>query len=481
MAIEVFINVRPYQTRLACVEDGQLKQIFYHRNAKPSLVGDLYKGHVAKITKNLNYGFVDLGLKRSGFLYGKDLTGKVKDLSKVLRIGQKILVQIKADPARNKGVRLSQEIGLPGLYLVYLPEQPTKITVSHQISDPKERERLHEIVSRFAEKGTLIVRTFAQGQAEKDIKKDLLHLKKQWEDIQEKFKKQDLPGEIQKGEDPLLALLKDLLGWKIHRLVIDERETVKKVIKWLKAFRPELTKQVEHYKEKRGLFENFSLESQLQIGHKNKVFLKNGGFLIFEELEAFSVIDVNSGRFAGTKDPAKSILKLNLEAAKTIAEQVQLRHLGGIILVDFIDMEQEEDGEKVVSCLEKGFKGDKSHPRVFPMGDLGMVQITRKRSKNSLSHLMTEVCPSCKGVGRKKSLPSIAAELFLKLEGFAPSGLRFLRRKQDLQILCHPKVQEYIEKNELESLEFFNKKLSLRLRLKKDFNLEPENYRIEKL
>lgn len=481
MPSEVFINVRPYQTRAACVEKRKLKQIFYHRSKTPSLVGALYKGQVMKIMKNLNYAFVDLGLERSGFLYGKDLSGKIKDVSKRLKPGQEVLVQIKADPLRNKGVRLSMEIGLAGLYLVYLPDQKTKTTVSRQISSPEERKRLNEIVKSFEEKGALIVRTFAQDRTKANIEKDLSQLKAQWKEIQDKFQKQKSFGQIQQGEEPLLGFLRDVLGLNVDRFVVDEKETFKKVVKWMKNFRPDLAKKVEYYKEPKALFENFNLESQARKTLQKKVPLKNGGFLIFEELEAFSVIDVNSGRFSGEKNLSKSLLELNLSAAKSIAEQIQLRHLGGIILVDFIDMENPEDGKKVVACLEKGFKGDKSHPRVFPMGDLGLVQITRKRSENSLSHFMTEVCSSCKGQGRKKTLPTIVTDIFLKLESFSPSGIFTLTRKQKARVVCHPKIKKYIEEKEQTTLDFFNKKLSIVLILEENPNLELENFQIEKL
>lgn len=482
MAIEVFINARPYQTRVVCTEKAKLKQIFYHRQNSPSFVGALYKGQVTKIMKSLNYAFVDLGLERSGFLYGKDLPGPIKDVAKVLKTGQKVLVQIKADPLRNKGVRLSMEIGLVGLYLVYLPEQKTKTSLSRQITPSKERERLNKIMSQFKEKGALIVRTFAQGQKDKEIEADLLKLKNQWEEIQNTFQNQTSLGQIQPGEDPLLGFLRDVLSLDLDRLVVDEKATCKRVTKWLKAFRPELAKKVEHYKGAKTLFENFNLESQVQRTQQKKVSLKNGGFLIFEELEAFSVIDVNSGRFSGRgKNLSKNLLQLNLEAAKVIAEQVQLRHLGGIILVDFIDMESAEDGEKVVSCLEKGFKGDKSHSKVFPMGELGMVQITRKRSKNSLSFFMTELCPLCKGQGRKKTPASIAIDIFLKLESFSPPVRRLFRKSASLQVSCHPDIKKHIEENEKHALDFLKQNFSFHLNLKEDQNLSLENFRIEQL
>ena len=479
--MEIFINVRPYQTRVACVKQGHLKQIFYHRSQTPSLVGALYKGRVAKIVRRLNYAFVDLGLEKTGFLYGKDLPGKTKELAKALRPGQEVLAQIKADPLRSKGVRLSLEVALAGLYLVYLPEQNSKRTISRQINSSVERQRLSEMTEDFKAPGALIVRTFAQNREKKELEKDLKTLKQQWKEIQSQFKQQKTLGPIHQGEDPLLIFLRDSLSLGGERFVVDEKQTFKKVTKWLKAFRPDLAKKAEYYQGELSLFENFKLESQAKKSLEKKVPLKSGGFLIFEELEAFSVIDVNSGRFFGGKNLSQSLLQLNLEAAQVIAEQVQLRQWGGIILVDFIDMESPEDGEKVVACLEKGFKGDKSHPRVFPMGDLGLVQITRKRSKNSLSYFMTENCPSCRGWGRKKTLPTLATDLFLKLESLAPSSPRFLRKKQSLKVTCHPEIKHHIEQKEQNSLEFFEKKLSCRLLLEDNPKLSLENFRIEKL
>ena len=285
---------------------------------------------------------------------------------------------------------------------------------------------------------------------------------------------------IKSGEDPLFVFLTDLLAGDIQRLVIDEKETFKKTTKWLKAFRPDLAKKTEFYTSAESCLKN-STWNLKPNGQPKKVSLKNGGFLIFEELEAFTVIDVNSGRFKGRKNTAHSLLELNLEAARKITEQIQLRHLGGIILVDFIDMETTEDGEKVVACLEQGLKGDKSHPRVFKMGELGMVQITRKRSANSLSHFMTESCQICGGLGRKKTIPTIATDLFLKVERMAPKSFSLLKRKQQVRVLCHPKIKSYIEEKESESLEFLKKKLSIQLLLKENPKLELGTFRIEKL
>ena len=479
--MEIFINVRPYQTRVAITEQGRLKQIFYHRDKSPSQVGALYKGRVIKINKSLNFAFVDLGLERSGFLYGKDLAGKIKEVSKTIKINQEILVQIKTDPIRKKGVRLSQEISLAGLFLVYIPQQRNKLNVSRQIKKAEDRERLTELFSSFKKEGSLIVRTLASEQKTADILKEFTQLKENWKNLKEQFKTQKTLGQLQEGEDPLLRFLKDSLSYEIDRFVVDEKNTYKTIQSWLKLFRMDLAKKVELYQEKETLFDKHHLESQVAKANQKKVSLSGGGFLIFEELEAFTVIDVNSGRFKGQNSLANNLLQLNLESARKIAEQIQLRHLGGIILVDFVDMEAPEDGEKVVACLEHGLKGDKSHPKVFKMGELGMVQITRKRSENSLSHFMTKFCESCGGSGRKKTIPSLVVDLFLKVEKYAPGGISFLKRKQKVRVLCHPEIKEYIEAKESKTLDFFSKKLSIQLILQSQERLKPENFRIEKL
>jgi len=479
--MEIFINVRPYQTRVAMTEKGRLKQIFYHRDKNPSQVGALYKGRVAKINKSLNFAFVDLGLERSGFLYGKDLAGKTKEVSKVLKLKQDILVQIKTDPIRKKGVRLSQEISLAGLFLVYIPQQRNKLNVSRQIRKEEDRERLTKLLKDSKTQGALILRTLAAEQKSADITKELELLKADWDSLKKKFKDQKTPGQLKEGEDPLLKFLKDSLSFEIEHFLVDEKNTYKKITSWLKRFRPDLAKKAELYKEKESLFEKYSLEAQAQKANQKKVSLTGGGFLIFEELEAFTVIDVNSGRFKGQKNLADSLLQLNLEAARKIAEQIQLRHLGGIILVDFVDMEDPEDGEKVVACLEQGLRDDKSHPKVFKMGELGMVQITRRRSENSLSHFMTRVCESCGGAGRKKTIPSLAVDLFLKAERFAPKGFSLLAKKQKVKVLCHPEIKKYIEEKETQTLDFFSQKLSIELLLESKEALNPENFRIEKI
>ncbi len=459
MSLQIFLNVRPYQTRIACAEGGNLKDIFYHRAGAPTLTGSFYKGKVVRIMKSLNFAFIDLGLEQGGFLYGKDLIGG-RTVDRALRLGSYVLAQVKTDPARGKGARLTMNAGLPGAYLVYMPASPGKISISRKIQSEEERARLTKILRGFNGPGDLIARTFARDQSRESLKKDLDSLKAEWRSIRQKFEGMRGPGEIQKGEDPVLSYLKDALHANVEALFIDEGAAYSKITKWLRERRPDWLPRARRYTGAKPLFEAFQLESQIHRARQRKVTLKNGGSLVFEELEAFTVIDVNSGSYKGRRGTEDTILAINKEAAREIARQIRLRHLGGIILVDFIDMKNPENGKKTVACLRDGFRDDRNFARIFPMSDLGLVQITRKRSRPSLAHFMTDVCPSCDGAGRTKTPAAVAEEIFLKLESMqSPVKVKFFRKKKRFQVSCRAEVKSWIEEKEKSSLEFLNSQL----------------------
>ena len=463
MSSSILFNVRPHQTRVAFVKDGVLKDIFYHRDQDPSLMGAVYRGEVSRLAKRLNFAFVELGLKKSGFLYGKDVTNRGNQpLNQVLKPGDFILVQVKSDPARGKGPRLTQELSFSGRYLVYMPTQPKKTAVSRRIPDAKERERLSGILKNLDEPCALIARTLAEGRSEEELKKDLKALKLRWEKIQEDSKQAKGIKELQKGFDPGMTYLKDLMGETIEAVWVDNKQAYSRVRDFVRDLQPELKSRVKYFSGKQGLFKEFDIESQIQKAGQKKVYLKNGGSIVIEELEAFSVIDVNSGRFMGKGNLHEAILSINLSAARIIAQQIRLRHLGGIILIDFIDMDSEKNKEKLVSFLEKEFSDDRSRPRVFPMVELGLVQITRKRERHPLSAFLSQNCPSCEGRGYIKSYPAIVGEIFQALEEQAQKGF-FFKKSLSPRVSCHPQIKEWIKK-ETESLEF----------LKKEFCITPE-------
>ena len=463
MSSQILFNVRPHQTRMAFVKDGILRDIFYHRDQNPSLMGAIYKGKVSRLAKRLNFAFVELGLKKSGFLYGKDVVNKGnQSLSQVLKPADFILVQIKSDPARGKGPRLTQELSFSGRYLVYMPTQAKKVAVSRRIPSSKERERLLGILKDLNEPCALIARTLAEGRKEEELKKDLELLKLKWNQIQEAYEQAKGIRELQKGVEPGLAYLTDLMDDTVETVWVDDKQAVSKVRNFVKDLQPDLKSRVKFFSGNEGLFKKFDIESQIQKAGQKKVYLKNGGSIIIEELEAFSVIDVNSGRFMGKGEQQDAILSVNLSAARVIAQQIRLRHLAGIILIDFIDMESEKHREKLVSVLEEEFSDDRSRPRVFPMVELGLVQITRKRERHPLSAFLSQNCPICDGRGHIKSYSAIAGEIFQTLEELAQKRL-FLKKALSPRVTCHPKIEEWMKK-ETKSLEF----------LKKEFRITPE-------
>lgn len=463
MSSHILFNVRPHQTRMAFVKDGVLRDIFYHRDQDPSLMGAIYRGRVARLAKKLNFAFVELGLKKSGFLYGKDVVNRgTQPLRQVLKPGDFTLVQVKSDPARGKGPRLTQELSFSGRYLVYMPNQAKKVAVSRRIPSGKERERLFNILKNLDEPCALIARTLAEGRSEEELKKDLEILKLKWVQVETDYKKTGGIKELQKGFDPGLTYLKDLMDDTVETVWVDNKEACSRVRDFVKNLQPNLKSRVKFFSGKEGLFKKFDIESQIQRAGQKKVYLKNGGSIVIEELEAFSVIDVNSGRFMGKGEPQDAILSVNMSAAREIAHQIRLRHLGGIILIDFIDMDGEKHREKLVSFLEKEFSDDRSRPRVFPMVELGLVQITRKRERHPLSAFLSQDCPSCHGHGYIKSYSALVGEIFQALEELAQKRL-LLKKAVSPKVICHPKIGERMKK-ETKSLEF----------LKKEFHITPE-------
>ena len=558
MPSQVFFNVRPFQTRTACVRDGLLRDIFYQRESRPSLVGAVYKGRVSRLSKGLNFAFLDIGLQKAGFLYGKDVGDGKKPLSQALRAGEDLIVQVKSDPNREKGARLSMNLSLPGKYLVYMPLQKKKAAVSRRIPDGPEKERLLQLLRRLQNEagesapprrrdsapdshrgeGALLVRTLGAGKTEEDFQQDLKALKHQWEELQKLFQKKSGTGELQKAPSLNLSYLRDFPG-RLDEILIDDKAAFQEMKAALKTVRPELAALLKLHSDKTPLFEAYSIQQQIDDLFARKVRLKSGGFLIIEELEAFTVIDVNSGRFMGkaaggrggglrrrgTRNrgggaprgganlggpnlggpsyggsagkpgggrgsmsfysgggpgASSSIADLNMEATAVIARQVRLRHIAGIILIDFVDMEDPKDGEQLVARLQEEFADDKSRPKVFPMGELGMVQITRKRTLPSLSAFISEKCPHCTGTGRRPSPDSVGVEMLFALEKTARKRGGWFRRKLSLRVFCCPEIKKWAEAAP-QALDFLNKELSVYPEFVAKKNFPLHRFEIQKL
>jgi len=427
MSSEILINVTPTETRVAVVDNGVLQEVFIERSECRGIVGNIYKGKVCRVLPGMQAAFVEIGLARAAFLHASDISipkgqtgdlqeSKVLPITSLLREGQEILVQVIKNPLGSKGARLTTQLSVSSRYLVYMPETQG-IGVSLKIEGDEERTRLKScLISQLEEgAGGYILRTAAEGVSEAELLADLGYLHRLWTKLGER-KASVKCGEPLHEDLPLsLRALRDLYSDDIERIRIDSGETYRKAVKFSEGFMPEYASRLEHYKGEHPLFDLFSVEDEIKKALERKVILKSGGYLIFDQTEAMTTVDVNTGGFVGHKNLEETIFKTNLEAAQAIARQLRVRNLGGIIILDFIDMEEIEHREQVLRTLEKAMEGDRSRHNICGVSELGLVEMTRKRTRESLEHILCEPCPCCDGKGYAKSAETVCYEIFREI------------------------------------------------------------------
>lgn len=430
MSEEILINVTPQETRVAFVENGVLQEVQVERARKRGLVGNIYKGKVSRILPGMQAAFVDVGLERTAFLHAADIaiqTDEVRnssengkpheDIGTLLREGQEVVVQVIKDPMGTKGARLTTQISIPSRYLVFLPGT-NHIGVSQKIESEQERQRLKDIISGLApefEPGGYIVRTVAEGVAEEAIKNDMRFLQKLWSTIQQRSKETRPPGLIHEDLQIVMRTMRDLGNSDIEKIRIDSRETYEKVKKFTGKFISHLADQVEHYPGERPIFDLYGIEDEIRKALDRKVQLKSGGYLIIDQTEAMTTIDVNTGAFVGHRNLEETIFKTNLEASQAIVRQLRLRNLGGIIIIDFIDMSDAEHRRQVIRALEKNLERDSAKSQISEVSALGLVEMTRKRTRESLEHVLCQTCPTCNGRGSLLSAETVCYEIFREI------------------------------------------------------------------
>jgi ribonuclease G len=427
MSSEILINVTPNETRAVVVDNGVLQEVFIERTEYRGLVGNIHKGKVCRVLPGMQAAFVEIGLARAAFLHATDIalpngqTGDLQEavvpsISSLLREGQEILVQVIKDPMGSKGARLTTQLSVSSRYLVYMPDTEG-IGVSLKIEDETERDRLKTcLISQLhPEAGGYILRTAAEGVSEVELAADLKFLHRLWAKLMDR-KSQVQCGEPLYEDLPLaLRALRDLFADDIERIRIDSAETFDKAVKFAEGFMPECANRLEHYKGDRPLFDLFSVEDEIQKALERKVSLKSGGYLIFDQTEAMTTVDVNTGGFVGHKNLEETIFKTNLEAAQAIARQLRVRNLGGIIILDFIDMEEVEHREQVLKTLEKAMAPDRARHTICAVSELGLIEMTRKRNRESLEHVLCEPCSCCQGKGHVKSIETVCYEIFREI------------------------------------------------------------------
>lgn len=424
MSEEILINITPMESRVAVVENGVLQEVHVERTQKRGIVGNIYKGKVVRVLPGMQAAFVDIGLERAAFIHAAEISSRegsaVEPISALVHEGQSLVVQVTKDPIGSKGARLTTQLSIPSRYLVYMP-RTAHVGISLKIEDEAERERLKQVVADciaaegIEETGGFILRTAADGARSEDILADIRYLRRLWLQISSQMQSAATPSVIYEDLSLALRTLRDLVNAKIEKIRIDSRETFQKVCQFVDELMPEVADRLEHYPGERPIFDLYGVEDEIQKALERKVLLKSGGYLIIDPTEAMTTVDVNTGGFVGHRTLEETIFKTNLEAATAIARQMRLRNLGGIIIIDFIDMEDEEHQRQVLRTLEKQLERDHAKTNIIGITELGLVQMTRKRTRESLTQVLCESCPSCQGRGLQKTAETICYEIFREI------------------------------------------------------------------
>ncbi len=440
MSEEILINVTPQETRVAIVENGVLQEVQIERVSKQGLVGNIFKGCVSRVMPGMDAAFVDIGLSKAAFIHSSDVaflpkssrTQKTEqaapdetllmsindNITSLLHEGQQVLVQVVKDQLGTKGARLTTNITIPSRYMVLLPYS-NDVRISTRIEDEEERDRLSSTTKRLLEELNAdygcILRTAAEGVSEEELKRDLKFLLNLWATIADKVNQVSSVDEVYSDLPLAVRTLRDLSVDDIEVIRIDSRLTYEVVKDFAEKLVPELATNVKRYSGSRPIFDLYSIEDELQKAMHRKVALKSGGYLIFDQTEAMTTIDINTGGFVGHRNLEETIYKTNLEAAQAIARQLRLRNLGGIIIIDFIDMEDDEHKRQVMRVFEKSLDRDRAKSQVCEVSPLGLVEMTRKRTRESLEHILCESCVTCSGRGYIKTAETICFELFREI------------------------------------------------------------------
>ena len=500
MASELVINVTAQETRLALIEKGTIAELYIERTREKGIVGNIYKGKVVRVLPGMQAAFVDIGLEKAAFLYVADVfdaieeyenlldDGKNNDhdedgppldyrvlhpIEELLQEGQELLVQVSKEPIGTKGARITSHISLPGRHVVYMPTVD-HVGISRRIEDEQERERLREVVERLRQQGCgFIVRTAAEGKTEEDLRADIHYLAKVWAEIVRKKEKASVPSLIHADLDVVQKVVRDIVTDDVTRIVVDSKADHDRIVQFMSTFMPKMKSSVELYDEEEPIFDYYGLEVEISRALGRKVWLKSGGYIIIEQTEALTAIDVNTGRFVGKHNLEDTILKTNLEAVKEIAYQLRLRNNGGIIIIDFIDMEKEVNREKVYAALEDALKNDKSKSNILKISELGLVEMTRKRVRESIGRMMCEPCPYCEGRGYVKSKTTVCHEIFrgVRREMLDIRGTKVL-------LTVNPQVADLLYDEERRGLEELEKKYKKRVTVRAKPGFHQEQFEI---
>ncbi|MDD5180518.1 MAG: ribonuclease G [Gallionellaceae bacterium] len=468
MSDEILINVTPQETRVAVMQQGVVQELHVERGSHMGMVGNVYVGRVKRVLPGMQSAFIDIGLERSAFLHVADIwenryNGDTKPIEKMLHDGQNLLVQVIKDSIGSKGARLSTQISIAGRLLVYLPQE-SHIGVSQRIESEAERELLRGKLQQLLPggHGGYIIRTMAEAASDKDFSADIEYLDKLWSRLQEQAKISPAPSLIYQDLDISLRVLRDFVNEDTTRILVDSRETYLRMASFAQDYASGAMQRLGHYTGERPLFDLYGVEEEIEHALSSRVNLKSGGYLIIDQTEALTTVDVNTGGFVGGRNFDDTIFKTNLEATHVIARQLRLRNLGGIIICDFIDMDSPEHRNAVLEEFRKALARDRTRITVNGFSALGLVEMTRKRTRESLAHVLCESCPTCQGRGEVKTAQTVCYEI---LREIVREARQFNAR--EYRILASQKVIDLFLDDESQSLaqlsDFIGKPVSLQV------------------
>ncbi len=503
MANTLLINARPYQTRVALLEDDRCVEYYTEEPGSGNLAGNIYLGKVRRVLPGMQAAFVDIGLPKAAFLYVGDvcdpwegtdcsykelsLDGQSCELPRseempkievLLKVGQEVMVQVAKEPLGEKGPRVTNYIALPGHHLVFMPSV-AHVGISRRIESEEERERLRRLVDGLRENNAgFIVRTAAEGLSEEKLAAEIKFLYSLWKVIRSRWEKATAPALLHKDLSVSLRAVRDLFSQDVHKLVIDCPYEYKPVMEFISTFMPSLLPQVEFYKRATPMFQAYGVEDDLKGALKSKIWLRSGGYVVFQRTEALTVVDVNTGRYVGGRNLEETMLNTNLEAVREIAYQLRLRNIGGLIVIDFIDMQQEESKALVVKSLNAALAKDRSKTNVLDMSALGLVEMTRKRVRESWTVQEQEACSACGGDGFVKNSVAICHDLFRALESRF-GYMQPVHNSQMVNLRVHPEIYRCLGNEERISLAEMQHRMGLITNLKADASLLREEFFIE--
>jgi ribonuclease G len=501
MKREILINANPRETRVAIIEDDQLVELLVDRPEARRMVGDIYLGRVEAVLPGIQAAFVDIGTEKSAFLHASDLVypedeesegdddnedddedtergnrrrAKAPVIQEVLKRGQDLIVQVSKEPISTKGPRVTAQVSLAGRFLVYMPFAE-RVGVSRKIGDREARKRLRAQVEEVLPKdsGGVIVRTVGEDVTKETLERELTTLIGQWKRIKRKTHFVRAPALVHRETSLTRGLMRDVFSTKVEQVTVDSKQVHNEILEYLKGIAPELSDRIKLYEDQTPLFDKANIEQELRDLFKRRCDLPSGGYLIIEPTEALVSVDINSGRYTGKKDPEKTILKTNLEAAREVARQARLRDLGGIIVCDFIDMETKSNRDKVLQELRTHLGRDRARTKAFSVSELGLIEMTRQRVRQSHLQNMTEACPTCHGTGRVFTAETIARRVERAVRRVGLEG-----RKDPLVVRVHPDVAMYVLENEKDLIRKLEKAVGFGLELRDDPLLKPDEFKL---